>query len=64
VTTVPCPRATGHGTFATTWGLYAHLLNAHGLDPATAATLAADVLESVILDDGGRLTGRLTQVRP
>ena len=63
MTEVACPLAAEHGSFATTWGLSAHLLGVHGLTPAEAAARCAASLESQILNDGGHLAGRFTRAR-
>lgn len=58
MTTVPCPLPSRCGEFATTWGLFAHLLTMHQLAPEEAAVQAARTLEREIHRAGRFLEGR------
>ncbi|HZY69988.1 MAG TPA: hypothetical protein VFF67_03295 [Thermoplasmata archaeon] len=60
MTEVPCPTNRKHGIFATTWTLFAHLLQVHELEPARAAAMAASALEKELDRLSIELTGRTT----
>lgn len=58
MTEVRCPMPSSCGSFATTWGLFAHLLTAHALTSSEAALQAARSLEREIHRAGRKLEGR------